>query len=134
MAPGKLFIGNLPDRYAIEKRVLEGMFGKYGEVIDCWVARSPAGFGFITFSSESDAEKAKVELDGERIEGNRIRVEYSRQAVDKGNGKGRGVGGGGGGRRRSLSRSRSRSRRRRSPSYGDRRRRERYDSRSRGRR
>jgi len=133
MAPGKLFIGNLPDRYAIEKRQLENIFGKYGEVIDCWVARSPAGFGFITFADEEDARTAKREMDGERVEGSRIRVEYSRQSVDKGSGRG-GKGGGGRGRGRSLSRSRSRSRRRRSPKYESRGRdRRRDDSRSRGR-
>lgn len=142
MAPGKLFIGNLPDRHPIENRTLEEIFSRYGQVVDSWVARSPAGFGFITFSDERDAEEAKRKLDGERIEGSCIRVEYSRQPVDKGNGKGRGVGrgydvpdggrGGGGGRGRRRSLSRSRSRRRRSPSYRGKRD-QRLDSRSRGR-
>jgi len=130
MAPGKLFIGNLPDRYAIEKRSLEHAFSKYGEVIDSWVARSPAGFGFITFADEEDAREAKRGMDGERIEGSRIRVEYSRQEVGKGGRKG----GGGRGRGRSLSRSRSRTPpRRRSRSYDSRQNKRRYDSRSRGR-
>eukprot|EP00397_Hematodinium_sp_SG-2012_P048380 GEMP01055402.1.p1 GENE.GEMP01055402.1~~GEMP01055402.1.p1 ORF type:complete len:112 (+),score=26.04 GEMP01055402.1:340-675(+) len=85
------------------------MFAKHGTVNDCWVARQPAGFAFVTMDNERDAQDAISNLDGAKIEGQRIRVEVSRT---KGSGKGDR-----GGSRNFRADSRSPYRRRRSPSY-----------------
>merc|ERR1712112_799568 len=99
--------------------VLENLFGEFGTVTDVWVARLPPGFGSVTFAREEDALEAKRKLEGEMVEGSRIRIEDSKLGIGV---RGRS--------RRNLGRSRSRSRSSRSRSSRSRGRR---DSRSRRR-
>lgn len=117
----KLYVGNLDPQRPCEKRDLEDLFSKYGELDDVWIARQPPGFAFVTFRSERDANEAVKELDGYKFQGERIKVEVRTGGIRKEPPRG------GGGRGRS--RSRSRSYRRRSPSRD--RRRGRSDSRRR---
>ena len=61
-APGKLFVGGLPDRFTSHD--LEEEFSRFGVIIDCHVhgreqAQSPnSHYGYITFDRESSAEAA----------------------------------------------------------------------------
>eukprot|EP00931_Biecheleriopsis_adriatica_P031968 TRINITY_DN186_c0_g1_i1.p1 TRINITY_DN186_c0_g1~~TRINITY_DN186_c0_g1_i1.p1 ORF type:complete len:138 (-),score=17.19 TRINITY_DN186_c0_g1_i1:149-562(-) len=120
--PGvRVYVGNLPKERCVERDELEEGFGKFGRIVDVWIARQPPGFAFVTMDSEKDAEEAVKEMDGAKLAGERIRVE-----VAKGGEPRRGPPPGRGGRSRSRSRSRSRrgggkrgGRRRRSPSYSD---------------
>lgn len=114
--PTRLYVGNLGKDRSVDRHDLEDLFGKYGQVVDVWVARQPPGFAFVTLSDEQDAKDAVKELDGSKFQGERIRVQVS----TRGDGAG---GGGGGGRGRDdrdggrRDRSRSRGRRdSRSPS------------------
>mmetsp|Transcript_15987 Transcript_15987/g.37687 ORF Transcript_15987/g.37687 Transcript_15987/m.37687 type:complete len:148 (-) Transcript_15987:82-525(-) len=125
--PTRLYIGNLDPQVAPEKEDLERKFSKYGELVNVWVSRQPAGFAFVTFEGYREALKAIDGEDGSQFEGRRMSVQLSvSKGKGEGGGKGGGKGGGGGRRSRSPPRRRSPSRRRRSPP-----RRGRGDSRSR---
>ena len=93
----KLFVGNLS--FHSTDGDLQEAFEQYGEVEDAKIildretGRS-RGFGFVTFVSEEDAEKA-LAMDGQELGGRNLRVNF---ATDRGEGGG-GGGGGGGGRR-----------------------------------
>mmetsp|Transcript_37409 Transcript_37409/g.69803 ORF Transcript_37409/g.69803 Transcript_37409/m.69803 type:complete len:142 (-) Transcript_37409:66-491(-) len=126
--PTRIYVGNLDKDVPPEKEELTRKFEKYGDIVDVWVSRQPAGFAFVTYDTYKDALKAIEEMDGVKFQGKSLNIQLSM-----------GKGGGGGaqpaprGPRRSRSprrpprrRSRSRSRRR-SPS---RRRRGRSSSRS----
>merc|ERR1712168_1206110 len=117
----RIFIGGLPDDAT--RTEVEREFEHFGRIKDVWVARKPPGFGFIVYDEERDAGDAVREMDGKRVCGNRVRVEFARGPTRGGRGgRGGGRGGGGGGgygrdrspprRRRSRSRSRTPERRR----------------------
>ncbi|KAI8062401.1 hypothetical protein BC940DRAFT_210839, partial [Gongronella butleri] len=61
---------------------LEEVFGKYGalkKVVIVWDhhMRRSRGFGFITFETQDDATRACTEMNGQEIDGNVVRVDYS---------------------------------------------------------
>ncbi len=83
----KLFVGNLP--WSMSSHSLKDLFATYGEIVDCVIISESStgrskGFGFITFSSEQDAEKAKTEMNGKNIEGRNIIVNTAKPREDKG--------------------------------------------------
>ncbi|KAI8510410.1 hypothetical protein Bbelb_113260 [Branchiostoma belcheri] len=75
---GKLYVGGLSWNTTTEN--LESTFSEYGEIIDCKVITDretgrSRGFGFVTFSNDSDAANAKkcmheTELDGRQVKPN----------------------------------------------------------------
>mmetsp|Transcript_65920 Transcript_65920/g.154264 ORF Transcript_65920/g.154264 Transcript_65920/m.154264 type:complete len:145 (-) Transcript_65920:38-472(-) len=118
--PTRIYVGNLDKDVPPEKEELARKFKKYGDIVDVWVSRQPAGFAFVTYDTYKDALKAIEEMDGVKFQGKSLNIQLS---------MGKGGGGGAqpaprGPRRSSRSRSprrpprrRSRSRsRRRSPS------------------
>ena len=80
----RLFIGGLPEDAS--RTELEAEFEKFGSLRDVWVARNPPGFGFILFDDSRDAGDALKEMDGRRVCGSRIRVEYARGGTGRGRG------------------------------------------------
>jgi RNA recognition motif-containing protein len=131
-----LFVGRLPSD--VRQRELEDLFDKYGKILRCDIKSS---YAFVEFEDSRDAEDAVKEMDGYRLSGRPIVVEWAkgkRRGGERASGGGdrdacfkcgekghwarecRNSGGGGGSsssrRRRSRSRSRSRSRRRSSSS------------------
>jgi RNA recognition motif-containing protein len=90
----KLFCGGLA--WATNDEALLAAFETFGEVSEAKVildrdtGRS-RGFGFVTFTNDSDADKAMADMDGSMLDGRTIRVN---EAQDRR----RGGGGGGGGR------------------------------------
>ncbi|KNC77044.1 hypothetical protein, variant [Sphaeroforma arctica JP610] len=123
-----LYVGGIPYRW--REREVEDMFDRYGRIASLTVTYDREtgqnkGFAFVTFEDRRDAEDAFDDLQGENIDGRRIRLDWDAGLRNKAR-SGRFDGGGRGGgsrrdeRRRSRSRSRSRGRgrdRRRSPSY-----------------
>lgn len=100
---GRLYVGSL--NHSTTKDDVEREFGKYGHLVDIWMARNPPGFAFVEFETAGQAEAALKELNGRNFLGNRIMVEPSRAQNGRGGrgggsgGGGRGGGGGGGGGR-----------------------------------
>jgi RNA recognition motif-containing protein len=80
----KLFVGNLD--YSVTREELEQLFSEHGEVRDVNVIESK-GFAFIEMSNQSEAEKAKKELNEFFFKGRNLRVDEAKPR-------------GGGGRRR----------------------------------
>jgi len=71
----KVYIGDLS--HGTAKHELEDAFCKYGPLRNVWVARNPPGFAFVEFEDPRDAEDAVRAMDGQRINGRRVRVEMS---------------------------------------------------------
>lgn len=76
----KLYVGNLS--WNINQDILKEIFSKFGNVTDAYVSidrdtgRSK-GFGFITFSEMSEAEKAREALNGSELEGRHIKIDFA---------------------------------------------------------
>jgi RNA recognition motif-containing protein len=72
-----IYIGNLS--YSITEDTLKAMFTEFGEVESVKVIKDrfsgrPKGFGFIEMPSNSEADQAIKALNGNRIDGNNIKV------------------------------------------------------------
>jgi RNA recognition motif-containing protein len=71
------------------REVLEGEFGRCGEVTD--VYNTEKGYAFVTMGDEEAANNAVRTLNGATIDGQQIKVDIAKQREDRG-------GGGGGGK------------------------------------
>ncbi len=78
----KLFVGNLS--WGIRDAELKEAFAQFGTVeeavviIDRMKNRSK-GFGFVTMSSEEEAQKAMMEMNGKELDGRAINVSEARE-------------------------------------------------------
>jgi len=77
----KVFVGGLP--WSINNDTLRDTFAGFGEVTEAKVILDRAtgrsrGFGFVTFASPEEAQKA-LELDGQQLQGRTIRVDLARE-------------------------------------------------------
>ncbi|KAJ7627553.1 hypothetical protein DFH06DRAFT_1227501, partial [Mycena polygramma] len=77
----KLYVGNLS--WNTTDDVLRDAFSQHGEVVDCIMR----GFGFVTFASDDQAQKAIDSMNEQDLDDRRIRVNVAGE---------RGGGGGGG--------------------------------------
>jgi len=80
MQGNKLYVGNLS--YSVTNAQLEELFSNYGEVAQVNIIEGK-GFGFVEMVSQSDAEKAKEELDGTDFEGRTLKVDEARPPRSK---------------------------------------------------
>lgn len=106
----KLYVGNLS--FNTTENDLNDAFAAHGKVIEAnlMVERDtgrPRGFGFVTMSSEDEAQKAISALNGAQLDGRPLTVNIAKPREERsgggGGGGGRGGyggGGGGGGRSR----------------------------------
>ncbi|TVU17361.1 hypothetical protein EJB05_33390, partial [Eragrostis curvula] len=69
----KLYVGQISPRIRTED--LEDLFGKYGRVQHVDLKRD---FGFVEFSDPRDADDARCDLDGQKLDGSHIVVEFAR--------------------------------------------------------
>merc|ERR1719187_1880195 len=73
--PKRLHVSNIPFRFRDPD--LRNMFGKFGTILDVEIIfneRGSKGFGFVTFSSSVEAERARDELHGSVVEGRKVEV------------------------------------------------------------
>uniref|UniRef100_A0AC35U5V1 RRM domain-containing protein n=1 Tax=Rhabditophanes sp. KR3021 TaxID=114890 RepID=A0AC35U5V1_9BILA len=73
--PKRLHVSNIPFRY--RDNDLKTMFDKYGTVVDVEIIfndRGSKGFGFVTMENATDAEKAKMALNGSNVDGRKVEV------------------------------------------------------------
>lgn len=76
MAQTKIFIGNLS--FNTDQSALSALFGSIGQVEEVSIPTDretgrPRGFGFVTFESQQEAQKA-LSLDGKEVDGRNIVV------------------------------------------------------------
>lgn len=80
MSQNKIYVGNLS--YDVNKDDLQQEFSKFGTIdeinliIDRDTGRSK-GFGFITFSSQSEAD-ASLEMNGQQLLGRSLKVNIAK--------------------------------------------------------
>ncbi|TYI10829.1 hypothetical protein ES332_A09G168300v1 [Gossypium tomentosum] len=85
----KLFVGGL-SFYTTEKGLLDA-FSQYGQVMEAKiitdrVSDKSKGFGFVTYASEDEAEKAIAEMNGKDLNGRVIFVDYAKPKLAIGGG------------------------------------------------
>jgi cold-inducible RNA-binding protein len=96
----KLFVGNLS--FNTTENDLQDAFAAHGTVVEAnlmmdRVSGRPRGFGFITMSSEEEAQTAISALHGSTLDGRPLTVNVAKAREERGN-----SGGAGGGRRREF--------------------------------
>lgn len=107
----KLFVGNLS--FNTTENDLQDAFAAHGTVLEANLMTDRAtgrarGFGFVTMSTEEEAQKAMAALNGANMDGRNLTVNVARPREEGGGGGGRRFGGGrpgggghgGGGQRR----------------------------------
>jgi cold-inducible RNA-binding protein len=77
----KLYVGNLS--FDTTDQGLEQSFSEYGEIVSATVVRDrntdrSRGFGFVEFSQEADAQKAKGAMNGKELDGRALKVDEAR--------------------------------------------------------
>ena len=82
----KIYVGNLP--YTIDDQGLSDIFSKFGSIDDVVVIKDrhsgrSKGFGFVTFSS-ADAANEAVKMDGEELDGRKLKVNMAREREEGG--------------------------------------------------
>ncbi|XP_029706135.1 RNA binding protein fox-1 homolog 2 isoform X2 [Takifugu rubripes] len=73
--PKRLHVSNIPFRFRDPD--LRQMFGQFGKILDVEIIfneRGSKGFGFVTFETSADAERAKEKLHGTLVEGRKIEM------------------------------------------------------------
>ncbi|KAM1148866.1 hypothetical protein TB2_029081 [Malus domestica] len=76
----KLFVAGLS--WDTNEPVLKEAFGKHGEIIEVkvicdHVSGKSRGYGFVKFTSESEATMALKEMDGQVLDGRQIRLQFA---------------------------------------------------------
>ncbi len=99
MNNNKLFVGNLS--FKTTENELQDAFSQFGTVLEAnlmmdRMTNRPRGFGFVTMSSDEEAQKAIEGLHGKDVGGRALTVNVARPREER---QGGGGGGGGGGRR-----------------------------------
>ncbi|KAL8610534.1 hypothetical protein ACOMHN_060454 [Nucella lapillus] len=73
--PKRLHVSNIPFRF--READLRGLLGQFGGILDVEIIfneRGSKGFGFVTFASSADADRARDKLNGTVVEGRKIEV------------------------------------------------------------
>uniref|UniRef100_A0A6Q2ZB69 RNA binding protein fox-1 homolog 3 n=1 Tax=Esox lucius TaxID=8010 RepID=A0A6Q2ZB69_ESOLU len=73
--PKRLHVSNIPFRFRDPD--LRQMFGQFGKILDVEIIfneRGSKGFGFVTFETSTDADRARDKLNGTIVEGRKIEV------------------------------------------------------------
>lgn len=84
-----VFVGNLS--YAVRAAELQSAFDTFGEITEAKVITDhmtgrSKGYGFVTYSSASDAQKAVETMNEKEISGRNIRVNIARNKTNNGYG------------------------------------------------
>lgn len=77
----KIYIGNLP--FGITEEMLQAEFSKYGKVDELLLIKDrftghTKGFGFITFSSQQEAQSS-LNMNGKILEGRPLKVTMAQE-------------------------------------------------------
>ncbi|TNN81043.1 RNA binding protein fox-1 1-like [Liparis tanakae] len=73
--PKRLHVSNIPFRFRDPD--LRQMFGQFGKILDVEIIfneRGSKGFGFVTFETACEADRAREKLNGTIVEGRKIEV------------------------------------------------------------
>jgi len=95
----RLYVGNLSFNTSSDS--VRAAFSAYGEVTDVHLVTDrttgqPRGFGFVTMSTNDQAQAAIQGMNGTNLDGRALRVNEAEERPNRGGGGGFGGGGGGG--------------------------------------
>ncbi|MCW8398101.1 RNA-binding protein [Legionella sp. PATHC038] len=81
MRQNKIFVGNLP--FGVTEETLQAEFSKYGKVDELLLIKDRftghiKGFGFITFSSQQEAQSS-LGMNGKILEGRPLKVTMAQE-------------------------------------------------------
>lgn len=84
----KLYVGNMS--YNTTEDELRKLFSEVGTVTDLVIIMDkfsgrPKGFGFVTMSTEAEAEAAIAKYNGQQVGGRELKVNKARPREDRGN-------------------------------------------------
>ncbi|VVB13418.1 unnamed protein product [Arabis nemorensis] len=85
----KLFVGGLS--FCTTEQGLSEAFSQFGQVVEVQiimdrVSDKSKGFGFVTFASDDEAQKALTELNGRQLNGRAIYVDFAKTKQSFGGG------------------------------------------------
>ncbi|KAK9755286.1 hypothetical protein RND81_01G015300 [Saponaria officinalis] len=85
----RLFVGGLS--FQTTEKTLADAFTQYGQVIEAKiihdrVSERSKGFGFVTYASLDEADKALNEMDGKQLDGRVIFVDHAKPKIEFGQG------------------------------------------------
>lgn len=88
----KVYVGNLS--YRMTEDELHDAFAQFGEIEEAILIKDRAtgrlkGFGFVTFTNEEGA-KAALSMDGQELQGRKLKVNEARAKTEGGDRGGRG--------------------------------------------
>lgn len=72
-----LFVGNL--HASLEENDLLNVFKPYGNIVEC--CKKWCHYGFIQFSSEEEAKLAYTNLNGSKLRGRHMRIEFQKKKI-----------------------------------------------------
>ena len=87
----KLYVGNLS--FDTTDQQLEQSFSEYGEIASATVVRDrdtnrSRGFGFVEFTQDADAQKAKEAMNGKELDGRALKVDEANPPRERSGGSG----------------------------------------------
>jgi len=77
-----IYVGNL-DGNTTDENVLRHTFSIYGPILSVKIPSNNRHCGFVQFADRSQAERAMMEMNGARIQGNVVRVSWGKQGSKK---------------------------------------------------
>src|ERR1700756_2339253 len=88
----KLFVGNLS--FSVTENDLQDAFASHGTVIEANLMMDrttgrPRGFGFVTMSTDEEAQNALSALNGQSMDGRALTVNVARPREERAPGSGR---------------------------------------------
>jgi len=91
----KLYVGNLS--FDTTDQDLEQAFSEHGEIASATVVRDrdtdrSRGFGFVEYTQEADAQKAKEAMNGKELGGRALKVDEARAPKERSRNSGGGYG------------------------------------------
>ncbi|XP_060071363.1 RNA binding protein fox-1 homolog 3-like isoform X6 [Ylistrum balloti] len=75
IGPKRLHVSNIPFRF--READLKNLLGQFGKIIDVEIIfneRGSKGFGFVTFETSAEADRAREKMNGTVVEGRKIEV------------------------------------------------------------
>jgi len=81
VSESKVYVGNLP--FGVGQDELKGLFSEFGEITEVSVISDKfsgrsKGFGFVTFASKEDANKAVEEMNDKEVQGRQLKVSIAK--------------------------------------------------------
>jgi len=81
----KLYVGNLP--FSVDDEKLKELFSAHGKIEEATVIKDrfsgrSKGFGFVTFATKEEAEKAVKKMNDKEIEGRNLKVSEAKPMTE----------------------------------------------------